>query len=394
MPPLPRPQPRIPGDLSRGNRVGVIGDSMAGDTSNLTSGIIAPRNRIFPWLCYLSEGRARYCDNKGVNGEDSTEIEARFLTDVVQQTPKWDKVLILAGTNDTLSGSMSTTKTNIQSMVRMARAAKIEPILATLTPANGRSTAERTAVDTYNQWLMLWGASQGLVVLDLMSSAVDPTNGNWKSGYSDDTLHPSLTGAYDLAVAVLDQWLRAFPESPLPLHNRQLQGNNLLLNGCVQGGTTNGVSANWSVGGNNQGTKTATVEAAFAPRLGNVQKVVFAGTAPSYDVTAVGATSGFSVGDRIAFFGWAKFSDMVAGQSYALIKAVCTGASSPASRFLLHNTVLDLDWFQFYNEFTVPSGTTKIDGAATLTAVNGSGGQGTVEVAQFTMLNLTTLGVF
>lgn len=395
MPPLPRPQPRIPGDLSRGNRVGVIGDSLAGDKSTqTTNGRLAANSRWFFWACALSGGRAWHAANMGVNGETSTEILARFDADVINQSPRWDKVAINAGTNDDKSGTMETTRTNIAAMVRRAKAAGIEPILTTLTPNDGRTSDQKTAVQYLNNWVTYYGGMNGIPVLDLWSPAVDVANSDyWRSGYSDDTLHPNQTGALALGSAVATRFAALFPPVTFPFHTLSAQGANLIQNGCFVGDTNaDGVANTWSIGGNGSGTAATSLEAADKSEAhGNWQVLEMSGTAGSRDITGATISTGFSVGDRMVYAGKIKTSGFVAGGSYVLASVVCTGAS-PGTLYALYNVSLDLTLIEFAVEFTVPASTTALAPRISSYAVSGSGGQGTLKAAQLTLLNLTTMG--
>jgi lysophospholipase L1-like esterase len=84
--------------------------------------------------------------NKGVQGERSDQILARFQMDVINNTP--DFVIIMCGTNDLLQQtSMGVFETNLSSMVEMALGNNIEVILATILPIYGNLTMY---VDYYN----------------------------------------------------------------------------------------------------------------------------------------------------------------------------------------------------------------------------------------------------
>ena len=71
---------------------------------------------------------------KGVSGDTTGGMLARFEKDVLREKP--DKVLLIGGGNDFIMGSdLTVVKTNMMALVHQARAAAIEPIIATQVPA-------------------------------------------------------------------------------------------------------------------------------------------------------------------------------------------------------------------------------------------------------------------
>lgn len=73
--------------------------------------------------------------NKGISGENTTQILARFKADVVDLDPKC--VVIMAGTNDLAQGyGRSTIMKNLGEMAQMAHKAGIKVILCSVTPCN------------------------------------------------------------------------------------------------------------------------------------------------------------------------------------------------------------------------------------------------------------------
>ena len=90
-------------------------------------------NKKESWLGQLSDSFNRHTFiNKGINGDTSGGMLARFERDVVSEKPKY--VLMIGGTNDFICcASVSSVQANIMSMVHQAYHNNIIPILGTVT---------------------------------------------------------------------------------------------------------------------------------------------------------------------------------------------------------------------------------------------------------------------
>ena len=178
-------QPPAPGE----NRVVFMGDSI---TDNLHS----PRfGGFFPGKPYI---------NRGISGQVTGQMLLRFYPDVIALKPK--AVIIFAGTND-IGGNigpvpLETTENNLAAMADLAKANNIKVILATLTPVSdipGRQGPPMTAgrppatILELNRWIKTYAAAHNITLLDYFSATVD-SNGFFKTGITDDGLHPNAEG--------------------------------------------------------------------------------------------------------------------------------------------------------------------------------------------------------
>ncbi len=164
----------------------------------------APRKVVFIgasitqyWASYANFAANNWVD-KGISGQTSTQVAARFESDVIALRP--DAVHILVGTND-LNGTWVAQETwdAFTSMIAEAHAAGIAVYIGTIPPwgdgpgalAADPDYAERNAnVDTLNAWLK---ARQGVTVIDYHALLVGG-NGLYNPAMTTDGIHPNAAG--------------------------------------------------------------------------------------------------------------------------------------------------------------------------------------------------------
>ena len=137
--------------------------------------------------------------NRGMSGQTTPQMVARFRADVIALKPK--VVVILAGTNDIAGNTGPTTleqiEVNLMSMVELASANGIRVVLSSILPAydypwrKGLEPAPKIA--TVNAWEKDYAASHNLVYLDYHSAMVDDRPG-LKPELSGDGVHPNKAG--------------------------------------------------------------------------------------------------------------------------------------------------------------------------------------------------------
>lgn len=136
---------------------------------------------------------------RGISGQTTAQMLVRFETDVIALKPR--RVQIMAGTNDVAGNQGPTSQqgwaNNIKAMVELARANGIEPVLASIPPANrfgwkpGMKPAAR--IVALNDWLRGYAKQQGLVYVDYYAVLTDGS-GALKPEYGDDGVHPNAAG--------------------------------------------------------------------------------------------------------------------------------------------------------------------------------------------------------
>jgi lysophospholipase L1-like esterase len=153
--------------------------------------------------------------DEGVSGQTSSQVLARFQTDVIDLHPQI--VHILVGTNDVYpgwtlqssegaSGNGIDSSANVEAMVQMAQANYVHVILATIPPwgcdaanctlaENADSTPSRyDRINSWNAWIEEYALAQGIPVVDYHSALLDPDGEHYVPTLTLDGVHPSAAG--------------------------------------------------------------------------------------------------------------------------------------------------------------------------------------------------------
>jgi acyl-CoA thioesterase-1 len=150
--------------------------------------------------------------NKGVSGQNSDQVLARFRTDVIDLQP--DIVHILVGTNDVYPGwtlvpsdpNAIDSPANVEDMVQMAQANGTHVILTTIPPwgclasncvlalAADPTPGRYGRINIWNAWIEQYASSQGIPVVDYHSALVAPDGEHYVPDLTLDGVHPSTAG--------------------------------------------------------------------------------------------------------------------------------------------------------------------------------------------------------
>lgn len=131
--------------------------------------------------------------DRGVSGETTSQMLTRFRADVIDLHPA--VVHIMGGINDIHSPpGTALTRSNIESMVELARAHGITVILGAAPPSSsfqGTPDPESAAhVAWLDAWLRDYAAKEGLIFVDYHTPLADETLGI-RDGLSNDGIHPN-----------------------------------------------------------------------------------------------------------------------------------------------------------------------------------------------------------
>ena len=173
----------------------------------------------FNWASPYDGQQATFMQNNwldvGVIGFTSSQVAAGFDAYAIDLQPQ--AVHILAGTNDVYPGwQLSDTSTNIEAMVRKAKAHHIAVVIGTIPPWGPGALPERAdpspqrfqRIDQLNQWLTQFAAQQGIQIVDYHSLLVAANGENYIPALTVDGVHPSAAG-YAIMTPPMEQALQA-----------------------------------------------------------------------------------------------------------------------------------------------------------------------------------------
>lgn len=146
---------------------------------------------------------------RGISGQTSYQFLVRFRDDVVNLHPAI--VVINVATNDIAENNYPYDQTrtlgNIMTMVEVAQANGIKPILTSVLPTNSfpwrpEISDAATKVQQLNKAIRQYADSKGIPYVDYHATMADPATGAMKDGLSGDGVHPNADG-YTLMEAAL-----------------------------------------------------------------------------------------------------------------------------------------------------------------------------------------------
>lgn len=153
---------------------------------------------------------------RGISGQTTSQFLLRFRQDVIDLHPK--AVVILAGTNDIAENDgpymEDATFGNIVSMVELARANGIKPVLAAVLPVtqygwNKSVESVQDKIESLNRRLRAYARGQNMPFIDFYKPMAMPDR-TMNPAYAKDGVHPLPVG-YDvmepLVLEVLEKLL-------------------------------------------------------------------------------------------------------------------------------------------------------------------------------------------
>ena len=185
-----------------------LGDSTTAGTPAFKSPIEAPPdgsgNVESQYAYWLMKGQPEWrVLNRGVNGERSDQIRARFARDAAEATP--DVVVIIAGVNDVYQGrTAAAVERELEAMFVAARAARMAVVAGSIIPYNTATAEQNTRMREINDWIREYVATReaAMVFCDTRAAVAAPGEPD-RLVSSPDDLHPSPEG-YKLMAAALE----------------------------------------------------------------------------------------------------------------------------------------------------------------------------------------------
>lgn len=147
--------------------------------------------------------------NRGISGQTTAQMLVRMYPDVIALQPA--AMVLLAGTNDIAANNGPQTldmiRQNVMAMVELAQVHHIRVILCAVMPISGKQSEHRPPADILrlNAWLKEYAAKTRSAYVDYHAAVAD-AQGEFRSGYSDDGLHPNARG-YQLMNAAVSKAL-------------------------------------------------------------------------------------------------------------------------------------------------------------------------------------------
>ncbi len=180
-----------------------LGDSTTAGTPHFKSPVEAPPNgegnqesQFAYWLMKRHPGWTVF--NRGVNGERTDEIAARFDRDVIAKRPK--VVIILAGVNDVYQGrTVAYVTGQLRAMYDRAAAAGIPVVAGSIVPYNTATGEQNARMHDINKWIAAEAARDPLIEFADTRAAAAAAGQPDKLAGSPDGLHPDVTGYRKMA---------------------------------------------------------------------------------------------------------------------------------------------------------------------------------------------------
>jgi lysophospholipase L1-like esterase len=195
-----------PGSRVARVRIVAMGDSTTAGTPAFQSPLEAPpggRGDVTSQYAYwLMQAHPDWeVLNKGINGERSDQIRARFDRDVVGERPA--AVVLIAGVNDVCQGfGVDHVVDQLAWMYRRAGERGIRVIAGTIVPYNTATLEQNARMRSINAWIRRQAAADpGLAFADTRAAVAAPGKPDMLSD-SADQLHPTPAGYRAMARAI------------------------------------------------------------------------------------------------------------------------------------------------------------------------------------------------
>lgn len=184
-----------------------LGDSTTAGTPGFRSPVEAPPDgdgdltSQFAWWLMRAEPAWRVL-NRGVNGERTDEIAARFDRDVLAHAP--DVLILLAGVNDVYQGrDAATVQAQLLAMYTRASEARIPIVACSIIPYDTAAAEQNARMHAINAWIERTASSTpGMAYCDTRAAAARPGDLD-RLFETPDQLHPTAAGYRRMADALL-----------------------------------------------------------------------------------------------------------------------------------------------------------------------------------------------
>ena len=187
-------------------RIVALGDSTTAGTPGFLSPVEAPPNgrgdRTSQFAYWLMQAHPEWeVLNRGINGERSDQIAARFARDVIDAAPV--ATIILAGVNDVYQGrTVEHVTAQLRTMYDRAAHAGIRVVAASIVPYNTATPYQNDRMHRINDWVRRQERADPAVTFVDTRAAVAAAGNPDRLAESPDGLHPSPMGYRLMAEAI------------------------------------------------------------------------------------------------------------------------------------------------------------------------------------------------
>ncbi len=187
-------------------RIVALGDSTTAGTPGFQSPLEAPPNgrgdETSQYAYWLMKAQPEWdVLNRGVNGERSDQIAARFARDVLAVSPV--AVVIIAGVNDVYQGRAADYVTgHLRKMYDLAAHAGIRIVAGTIVPYNTATADQNERMHLVNTWIRQQVTTDPAVAFVDTRAAVAAAGDLDRLADSPDGLHPSPGGYRQMAEVI------------------------------------------------------------------------------------------------------------------------------------------------------------------------------------------------
>jgi lysophospholipase L1-like esterase len=145
--------------------------------------------------------------NKGINGQRTDQILARFERDVAAERP--DVTIILAGVNDIYQGRpIAKVQENLREMYRLVAQLGSAGIACSVLPYNTMTPSQARARKELNKWIR-GESTRSRIVFSDTAAAVSSREAPDRLVGTPDGLHPDVEGYRRMAGELSDAVMRA-----------------------------------------------------------------------------------------------------------------------------------------------------------------------------------------
>jgi len=190
------------GSMAQTIRIVALGDSTTAGTPAFKSPLESPPvglgDETSQYAFWLMKAHPEWVVlNRGINGQRSDEIRARFERDVIQNRPA--AIVIIAGVNDIYQGrSVEQVTVELQAMYVRAAAAALPVVAGSIIPFNTATPEQNQRMRQVNDWI---GRQPNVTFADTRAAVA--ASGNPDALFeSPDGLHPSAAGYRRMAEAI------------------------------------------------------------------------------------------------------------------------------------------------------------------------------------------------